>query len=57
MSISAIGSAPVAQTMPERMEGSGPDNDGDSDDKATQVQSQTKAATATGIGQLLDTVA
>jgi hypothetical protein len=50
MSISAVGSAPVAPTTPERAEGPGPDHDGDSDDKGGVSAAPVQSTPAPGTG-------
>jgi len=56
MSVSAVGSAPVAPTTPERAEGPGPDHDGDSDDAGAITQA-LQAAPAPGTGLIVNKTA
>lgn len=53
MSVSAVSSSPVMPTAPERTE-KGPDRDGDSDDRGAVQAQPVQAATAPGVGQLVD---
>lgn len=55
MSIGAIGSAPVALQLPEKVEGSGPDHDGDSDDAG--VQAPVQSSPPPGAGTIIDKTA
>ncbi|NVO14038.1 MAG: hypothetical protein HXX10_08375 [Rhodoplanes sp.] len=57
MSVSAISSAPVMPTAPERAEAPGPDRDGDSDDRGAVQAQPVQAATAPGTGQVVDKLA
>ena len=50
MSVSAVGSAPITPTSPEKAEGPGPDHDGDSDDAGAATKAlQSAPAPETGL--------
>jgi hypothetical protein len=57
MSVSAVSSAPVMSTMPERAEGPGPDHDGDSDDKGAAAAAPVQSVPSPGTGLVVDKTA